>query len=69
MHVLRGEGGEVVNGMRPQWEIDAIDALEDARERRYAAARIEEFRRRHALGPQPKVKKGRGQRRNRRNRR
>ena len=58
--------------MRPQWEIDAIDALEDARERRAWMARL------LALGPlrhgalagaMKKTKKGRGQRRNRRNRR
>lgn len=54
--------------MRPQWEIDAIDRLDDAAwvadtKRRWlaylAAARLRSL---------VKVKKGRGQRRNRRNR-
>lgn len=51
--------------MRPQWEIDAIDDALDAREWRRLAERL----RLYALSMRgPKVKKGRGQRRNRRNR-
>lgn len=54
--------------MRPQWEIDAIDRLDDAREaRRKLFSRLKwDGVARLAL---VKVKKGRGQRRNRRNRR
>lgn len=70
--------------MRPQWEIDAIDRLDDAREARRRSVvwalivgneirkgdRRERGRWLAALGLLPvKVKKGRGQRRNRRNRR
>lgn len=59
---------------RPQWEIDAIDAAEDAREQCRAVERRDFMRRFSDLRvfwffEGPKVKKGRGQRRNRRNRR
>lgn len=74
--------------MRPQWEIDAIDAADDAREVRRTLARISDRFHRlgfaasnvgHAIGGfmramlhsyawPVRVKKGRGQRRNRRNR-
>lgn len=62
---------------RPQWEIDAIDQADDARDARRAwanltGALIKLARAAHALVlglHVPRVKKGRGQRRNRRNRR
>lgn len=52
--------------MRPQWEIDAIDAAEDAREARAFFRRMTNFL--VASKSPAKTKKGRGQRRNRRNR-
>lgn len=56
--------------LRPQWEIDAIDAAEDAREQRRTRARfLSQAGRLFWFFEGPKVKKGRGQRRNRRNRR
>ena len=54
---------------RPQWEIDAIDAAEDARLERRARERLWNLINTGSIYGGPKVKKGRGQRRNRRNRR